>query len=433
MTRLADRSTQELTALRDQALKDYEAFRARGLKLDMTRGNPSPEQLDLSLGMLALPGNGDYHTERGEDARNYGGPVQGLPEARALIAETMGAPVDDIVVGNNSSLAMMHDCIVYALLKGVPGGAKPWSDQKPVAFLCPVPGYDRHFGICEDYGIRMLPVPLTGQGPDMAAVEKLAADPSVKGMWCVPQYSNPTGETYSDDTVRRLGAMRTGAPDFRLFWDNAYGLHHLTETRHKVASIFEACKAGGHPDRPFVFASTSKVTFGGAGLGFFAASPANVAWYVARMRRRSIGPDKLNQLRHVRFLRDPAGLHRLMDQHRAILAPKFDAVVGTLDAKLGSTDAARWTQPAGGYFITLDVMDGCAKRVVALAREAGLAMTAAGATYPLGRDPNDRTLRIAPSYSKVEDVRAAAEGIAICVLVAATEALLERRSQQAAQ
>jgi DNA-binding transcriptional MocR family regulator len=296
-----------------------------------------------------------------------------------------------------------------------------------------VPGYDRHFGICEDYGIRMLPVPLTGQGPDMAVVEKLAADPSVKGMWCVPQYSNPTGETYSDETVARLGAMRSGAADFRLFWDNAYAVHHLTAEHHKVANIFDSCRAGGHPDRPFGFASTSKVTFGGAGLGFFASSPANVAWFVARMRRRSIGPDKLNQLRHVRYLRDANGLYKLMDEHRAILAPKFNAVVEALDARLGGTGAASWSRPQGGYFITLDVMDGCAKRVVQLAAEAGVAMTAAGATYPLGRDPRDRTLRIAPSYSKPEEVRAAAEGIAICALVAAIETLLAKRSQQAAR
>jgi aspartate/methionine/tyrosine aminotransferase len=437
MIDLAKRSRQELAGLRGEALRDYEAFRARGMKLDMTRGNPSPEQLDLSLGMLAMPGNGDFLTERGEDARNYGGPPQGLPEARALIAEAIGAPVEQIVVGNNSSLALMHDCIVYALLKGVPGGASPWNQEswtqkKPIAFLCPVPGYDRHFGICEDYGIRMLDVPLTGQGPDMAVVERLVLDPSVKGMWCVPQYSNPTGETYSDESVKRLGAMRTGAPDFRLFWDNAYAVHHLTGQRHAVANIFAACDKGGYPNRAFAFASTSKVTFGGAGLGFFASSPENVAWFVARMRRRSIGPDKLNQLRHVRFLRDAAGLNKLMDGHRAILAPKFQAVIQTLDARLSGTGAARWTRPEGGYFITLDVMDGCAKRVVALAGQAGLALTAAGATYPLGRDPNDRTLRIAPSYSKLEEVRAAAEGIAICVLLATTEVLLEKRSDEGA-
>jgi DNA-binding transcriptional MocR family regulator len=427
MTDLVNRSMKELRDLRDQALSDYEAFRARGLKLDMTRGKPSPEQLDLSVGMLSLPGNGDYVTESGEDARNYGGGPQGLREARALLAEALGAPIDQILVGNNSSLALMHDCIVFALLKGVPGSSAPWGDAKPITFLCPVPGYDRHFAICEEYGIRMLAVPLTGQGPDMDLVEKLVADSSVKGMWCVPQYSNPTGETYSDETVRRLGAMRTGAADFRLFWDNAYAVHHLTEHRHAVASIFTACDAAGHPDRAFAFASTSKITFGGAGLGFFASSPANMRWFVARMSRRTIGPDKLNQLRHVRFMRDAAGLRKLMDHHRAILAPKFGAVADALGSRLGGTGAARWTRPEGGYFVTLDVMSGSARRVVELAQRAGLALTAAGATYPLGQDPEDRTLRIAPTYPTLAEVRLAAEGIAICVLLAATEALLEKR------
>ena len=323
---LADRSTKELEALRDEVLRDYEAFKARGLKLDMTRGKPSPEQLDLSLGMLTLPGNGDYVTEQNEDARNYGGGPQGLPEARALLAEALGAPLDQILVGNNSSLAVMHDCIVFALLKGVPGGTAPWVEQKPIAFLCPVPGYDRHFAICQEYGIRMIEVPMTGEGPDMDRVEELVRDPSVKGMWCVPQFSNPSGETYSDETVRRLGAMATAAPDFRLFWDNAYAFHHLGKEQRPVANILEACNAGGHPDRAFVFASTSKITFGGAGLAYFASSPANIAWIVARMSRRSIGPDKLNQIRHVRFLRDPAGVKALMKEHASLLAPKFRAV-----------------------------------------------------------------------------------------------------------
>jgi len=432
MTDLASRSKHELTALHAQALGDYEAFRARRLRLDMTRGKPSPEQLDLSVGMLSLPGNGDYTTEGGEDARNYGGGPQGLPEARALFAEALGAPVAQIMAADNSSLALMHDCLVYALLKGVAGGAAPWAGERPIAFLCPVPGYDRHFGICEDFGIGMLPVPLTGQGPDMDVVEKLVADPSVKGMWCVPQYSNPTGETYSDETVRRLGAMRTGAPDFRLFWDNAYAVHHLTGHRHKVANILDACTAAGFPNRAFVFASMSKVTFGGAGLAFFASSPENLRWLVARANRRSIGPDKLNQLRHVRFLRDAAGLNALMDAHRAILAPKFAAVTAALEARLGGTGAARWMHPEGGYFITLDVMDGCAKRVVTLAGEAGLALTPAGATYPLGLDPHDRTLRLAPSYPTLDEVRVAAEGISICVELACLEALLRESSRGAA-
>jgi DNA-binding transcriptional MocR family regulator len=427
MTALVDRSTEELESLREQVLRDYEAFRARGLKLDMTRGKPSPEQLDLSLGMLTLPGNGDYITEKGEDARNYGGSLQGLPEARALLAEALGAPIDQILVGNNSSLALMHDCIVFALLKGVPGGAAPWSEQKPITFLCPVPGYDRHFGICEEYGIRMIEVPMTGEGPDMDVVERLVQDPSVKGMWCVPKYSNPSGETYSDETVRRLGAMQAGAPDFRLFWDNAYAFHHLGEEQGAVANIFAACAAGGHPNRAFAFASTSKITFGGAGLAYFASSPDNIRWLTARMSRRSIGPDKLNQLRHVRFLRDTAGVKAVMKAHASILAPKFRALTDTLEARLGGTGAATWTRPQGGYFITLDVMNGSAKRVVALAGQAGLGLTPAGATYPHGKDPHDRTLRLAPSYPRPEDVRVAAEGIAICVLLAATEALLEAR------
>lgn len=431
MSHLVSRSTQDLLELRAQALRDYDALNARGLKLDMTRGKPSPEQLDLSMGMLSLPGNGDYITEKGEDARNYGGGTQGLPEARALLADALGAPIDQILVGNNSSLALMHDCIVFALLKGVPGGRAPWTDEKPISFLCPVPGYDRHFAICEEYDIRMIPVPLTGQGPDMDVVERLVAEPGVKGMWCVPQYSNPTGETYSDETVRRLGAMRTGASDFRLFWDNAYAVHHLSEERHKIASIFEACTAGGHPDRVFAFASTSKVTFGGAGLGFFASSPTNMDWFVRRMSRRTIGPDKLNQLRHVRFLRDAAGVRKLMDQHRALLGPKFAAVDEALGARLADTGAARWTRPDGGYFVTLDMTIGSARHVVELAKGIGLALTPAGATHPLGHDPDDRTLRIAPSYPALAEVRLAAQGIALCVFLAATEALLAKRQGEA--
>ena len=427
MSDLANRSTQELSELREQMLREYEALRARGLRLDMTRGKPSPEQLDLSMAMLSLPGNRDITTESGEDARNYGGGSQGLPEARALFADALGAPIDQILVGNNSSLALMHDCIVFALLKGVPGGRASWSEEKPISFLCPVPGYDRHFAICEEYGIHMIPVPLTGEGPDMDVVERLVADPSVKGMWCVPQYSNPTGEIYSDEAVRRLGAMRSGASDFRLFWDNAYAVHHLTDKSHKVANIFDACATGGYPDRPFVFASTSKVTFGGAGLGFFASSPANMRWFVARTSRRTIGRDKLNQLRHVRFLRDSDGVRKLMDQHRALLLPKFDAVARALAARLDGTGAARWTHPEGGYFITLDMMLGSARRVVELAKEIGLALTPAGATHPLGQDPDDRTLRIAPTNPPLTEVRLAAQAIALCVLLAATEALLANR------
>ncbi len=403
------------------ARRDYEAFKALGLKLDMTRGKPSSEQLALADEMLRLPGNGDHVTEDGIDARNYGG-VQGLPEARALFSFVLGAPPERIVVGDNSSLALMHDCIAWALLKGVPGSIRPWSTEEAPAFLCPVPGYDRHFAICEAYGIRMLPVRLTGQGPDMDEVEALAADPSVKGMWCVPKYSNPTGDIYADGVVERLARMKTGAPDFRLFWDDAYALHHLTTHHHSLPNILDLCAAAGHADRAFVFASTSKMTLAGAGLAFFAASAVNVGWFLARAGVRTIGPDKLNQLRHVRFLRDPEGLRNHMEAHRALLAPKFAAVQEALDRRLGGRNFARWSRPEGGYFIAVEGRPGTAARTVELAREAGLALTPAGATWPYGRDPEDRHLRLAPSFPKLAEVEAAAEGIAICIALAALEA-----------
>jgi DNA-binding transcriptional MocR family regulator len=399
---------------------EYEAFRARGLKLDMTRGKPSPEQLDLANGLLALPGNLDHFAAAGDDARNYG-LLQGLPEARALFAPLLGAPPERVVVADNSSLAVMHDCIVWALLKGVPGSAEPWGKTPGIAFICPVPGYDRHFRLCEEFGIRMLPVPMTGDGPDMDAVEALAADPAVKGMWCVPKYSNPSGDVYSDDTVRRLAAMPTGAPDFRLFWDNAYAVHHLTENRREILNVLEACQDAGHPDRAFVFASTSKITLAGGGLAFFGSSAANVKWYLARAEKRTIGSDKLNQLRHVRFLKDRAGFQRHMDAHRAILAPKFQAVEAALEQRLGGKGLASWSRPEGGYFISLDAAEGTAGRVVELARDAGVALTPAGATSPYGVDARDRNLRLAPSFPPLKDVRNAAEGIALCILLAALE------------
>ena len=416
----ADLSPATLAAWEASTRDQYERFRARGLKLDMTRGKPSPEQLDLATGMLALPGNGDYLGDAGEDARNYGG-TQGLPEVRRLFAALLDAPADQIVVGENSSLAIMHDCLVWALLKGVPGGSEPWSATVKPGFICPVPGYDRHFALNEEFGFRMLPVAMTDQGPDMDAVEALVADPTVKGMWCVPKYSNPTGAIYSDDTVRRLAAMRTGAADFRLFWDNAYGVHDLTKTRHAIADILALSAEAGHADRPFVFASTSKITLAGAGLAFFAGSPANVAWYLARVAKRTVGPDKLNQLRHVRFLKDFDGVLRHMAAQRRLLAPKFDATLAALDRHLSDLGVVHWTRPEGGYFISVDAMDGTAQRTVELAHALGIALTPAGATWPGGQDPNDRVLRLAPSFPSVEAVREAAEGIALCIRLAALE------------
>ena len=418
-------SPEALAAQGVEARAVYARLAARELKLDMTRGKPAPEQLDLAEGMLALPGNRDFVTETGEDARNYGG-LQGLIEARRLFGAMLGVPPEAVVVNENSSLAVMHDCIVWALLKGVPGGAKPWVGQD-VAFLCPVPGYDRHFGLCEGFGIRLIPVPMNAEGPDMDVVERLVADAAVKGMWCVPTYSNPNGVTYSDATVKRLAAMKTAAPDFRLFWDNAYGVHHLTENRPAPHDILGLTEAAGHPDRAFIFASTSKITLAGAGLGFFAGSRANVAWYLEQAGRRTIGPDKLNQLRHTRFLRDLDGIHRHMAAHRRLIAPKFEAVLEALDARLGGLGLARWTRPEGGYFITVEMVQGSAKRVVELAKGLGIALTPAGATSPYGRDPTDSVLRLAPTYPSVEDVRAAAEGIALCIHLAALEAVgLER-------
>jgi DNA-binding transcriptional MocR family regulator len=422
VNQITELKQEDLRALRSQVRAEYEDFRARGLALDMTRGKPSPEQLDLANDLLALPGSRDYFTQAGDDARNYG-ILQGLPEARALFSKTLGAPVDRIAATDNSSLAVMQDCVVWALLKGVPGSTAPWSQAPMPTFICPVPGYDRHFAICEEFGIRMLPVPMTGHGPEMDTVESLVADPAVKGMWCVPKYSNPTGEVYSEETVQRLASMRAGAPDFRLFWDNAYAVHHLTERRHEIANILDLCESANYPDRAFVFASTSKVTLAGAGLAFFASSTANLRWYLGRAGKRTIGPDKLNQLRHVRFLKNEEGLHRHMDAHRALLTPKFDAVISALESRLAGTGVAHWSRPEGGYFVSVDVLEGTAKAVVDLARNVGLALTPAGATWPYGRDPQDRTLRLAPTFPPLQDVRDASEGIAICILLAAIEKL----------
>ncbi len=423
---LTTMSDAELDALARDTEAEFAAFRSRGLKLDMTRGKPSPEQLDLSSDMLALPANRDFTTRDGEDARNYGG-LQGLPEVRELFSEMVGAPASQIVVGENASLAMMHDCLVWAMLKGFASSPRPWSQEPQISFLCPVPGYDRHFAICEEFGVRMIPVPLTGHGPDMNEVERLVADPSVKGMWCVPKYANPTGDIYDEATIARLAAMKTGAPDFRLFWDNAYAVHHLTERRHEIADILQSCADAGDPDRPLIFTSTSKVTLAGAGLALFGSSPANVAWYLDRAKRRTIGPDKLNQLRHVRFLRNAEGIARLMEGHRQLIAPKFAAVDEALTKYLDGLGIARWTQPEGGYFVSVDARPGTAKAVVALAREIGLALTPAGSTWPLGEDPHDSNLRIAPTYPSLDDVRVASTGIAICLLLAGI------RNEQAAR
>ena len=421
MTNSTQHGSQGVTSVRQQLQESYDAFKAKGLKLDLTRGKPSSGQLDLTVEMLSLPGSPDYIAEGAVDCRNYGG-LQGLVEVRRLFSGIIGAPAEQIVVAGNSSLVLMHDTVVFALLKGMCDSTAPWSKQGEIAFLWPVPGSDRHFRICEEYGIRMIPVALKEDGPDMDEVERLVAgDASIKGMWCVPKYSNPTGTIYSDAVVERLAAMKTAAPDFRLYWDNAYTVHHLTGERIEIANILELCARHGHANRPFVFLSTSKVTLSGAGLAMFAASKDNVKWLLAKLTPQTIGPDKINQLRHVRFLKDEEGVFQLMDKHRELIAPKFQKVFDIFDEKLANIPGVSWTRPKGGYFFSLEVPKGCAKRVVALAKEAGVALTPAGATHPLGEDPDDRTIRIAPTFPELPEVAMAAEGVALCVLLAAAE------------
>jgi len=419
MTELAQAPSGQITLA--EIKKQYDTFKARGLKLNLTRGKPAAAQLGLSSELLSLPGASDFTAEDGTDCRNYGG-LQGLLEARRLFAGIMGAPAEQIVIANNASLALMHDCIVYSLLTGTCDSAQPWSKEGEVAFLCAVPGYDRHFKICEDYGIRMITVSMNDDGPDMDEVERLVAhDASIKGMWCVPKYSNPTGTVYSDEVIERLAAMKTAAPDFRLYWDNAYAVHHLTDERIEIANILELCTEHGQANRAFVFASTSKVTFAGAGLALFAASKDNVKWLLARLIPRTIGPDKVNQLRHVRMLKNEAGILALMDKHRTVIAPKFERVQQVFEQVLGDVAGVEWKRPKGGYFISLTVPHGCAKRVVALAKDAGLELTPAGATHPYGKDPEDNTIRIAPSFPDLNEVAQAAEGVALCVKLAVAE------------
>ncbi|WP_336205482.1 aminotransferase class I/II-fold pyridoxal phosphate-dependent enzyme [Nonomuraea sp. LPB2021202275-12-8] len=397
------------------ASRDYAALVQRGLSLDLTRGKPSPRQLDLSDDMLKLPSS--HLTAGGADARNYGD-LQGLPELRELFAPLLQVPAAQLVVGGNASLAMMHDTIVHALLSEMPGAARRWVEEPEITFLCPVPGYDRHFTICEQFGIKMVPVPMNADGPDMDVVERLVAeDASVKGIWCVPKYSNPSGIVYSDETVRRLAAMTAAAPDFRVFWDNAYAVHHLTDTPAELADLLALCAEHGNPDRAFVYGSTSKVTMAGSGVSFFGSSPANVAWFLANTRKQSIGPDKINQLRHVEFLRDAEGVAAHMRRHAELIGPKFEIVDRVLSKELG--DLATWTSPKGGYFVSLEVPH--AAEVVAKAKAAGIALTPAGATHPYGDDPDDRTIRIAPTYPGLEELEQAITGLAVCVRLVAEE------------
>ena len=415
-------SAADAASLSQQLQARYDAFKARGLKLDMTRGKPSSAQLDLASAMLDLPGAGDFTAADGTDTRNYGG-VDGLPEMKAIVAALLETDPANVIVGGNSSLQMMHDTIVRALLHGVPDGTGPWS-RGAVKFLCPSPGYDRHFAICEHFGIEMIVVDMDDNGPDLAQVQKLvAADAAIKGMWCVPKYSNPTGITYSDEVVRALASMKTAAPDFRIFWDNAYVVHDLFDTTDPLLNILRVAAEAGHPNRPLVFASTSKISLAGAGIAAMAASSANVADARRHIGIQTIGPDKVNQLRHIRFFKDLAGIRAHMARHAALLRPKFEAVDRVFTQELGGKGIATWTKPRGGYFVSLDTLDGCAADVVRLADAAGVRLTGAGATYPRQKDPRDRNLRMAPSLPPADQVALAMEVVAVCVQLASLRAL----------
>ncbi len=424
-TPLTDLNDDELSRYLEEKQAAYENLKARGLALDLTRGKPSAEQLDLSDELLRLPTT--TKDRAGIDVRNYG-VLEGLTELREIFAELLGVEPAQVIVGGNSSLTMMHDTIVDFLVHGGVDSPRPWSQEEKVRFVCPVPGYDRHFSLLASLGIEMVTVDMHEDGPDIAAVEALVKDdPAVKGMWVVPTYSNPTGAVVSQEIAARLAAMPTAAPDFTIFWDNAYAFHHLTTDETKSADILSLAAASGHPNRPIVFASTSKITFAGAGVAVLAASQANVAWYLGHLSMASIGPDKVNQLRHVEFFRSAQGVRDHMIRHRDILAPKFAAVDEALSAELSGLGIADWSHPTGGYFVNLDVMDGTASRVVALAKEAGIALTPAGASYPHGHDPRDRNIRLAPSFPALDEVRSAMAGVATCGALAAAEKVAAER------
>jgi len=410
---LSDASEQELTQRETELAARFVEIKARGLRLNMARGKPSLEQLDLAGPMLDLPGNNNFRDAEGTDCRSYGN-IDGLPEMKQFFSGILNCPTENVIIGGNSSLAMMHDSLLRAYIWGVPGGDAPWQEQGTIRFLCPSPGYDRHFKITELFGFELPPVDMTEQGPNMDQVESLASNPSVKGIWCVPRYSNPTGVTYSEDVIQRLAQMQT-APDFRIIWDNAYAEHHLVSRSTPLGDILAACNAAGHPERVLMFASTSKMSFAGGGVAAMAASNPNIADARTKIGVRTIGPDKLNQLRQLQFFRDLSGLRAHMREHARVLKPKFELVQEILRRELGGKHIARWSNPDGGYFVSLDVPDGCARQVIAVAKEAGVTLTPAGATFPHGLDPNDRNIRIAPTFPAPEEIRSAMEVLALCV------------------
>ena len=422
---------EELLALKKELTEQYREYKSKDLKLDMSRGKPSSEQLDLSMGMMdVLSSESDLSCEDGTDCRNYG-VLDGIKEAKELIADMIEVPADNIIIYGNSSLNVMYDTISRSMTHGVMGST-PWCKLDKVKFLCPVPGYDRHFAITEYFGIEMINVPKTPDGPDMDMVERLVAeDDSIKGIWCVPKYSNPTGNSYSDQTVRRMARLKPAAKDFRIYWDNAYGIHHLydDEQDHLVEMLAE-CKRAGNPDMVYKFSSTSKISFPGSGIAAIATSHNNMEDIKKQLKIQTIGHDKVNQLRHVRFFGDIHGMIEHMRKHADILRPKFEAVEEILDRELDGLGIGTWTKPKGGYFISFNSMEGCAREIVAKCKKAGVVMTGAGATYPYGKDPYDSNIRIAPSYPPLQDLITATALFALCVKLVSVNKLLAKKEDE---
>lgn len=422
---LTEMNKTQLEEFKAKTEKEYNDFKSKDLKLDMSRGKPGFDQLDLTLPMMdILDSKSDMKCENGMDVRNYG-ILDGIPEAKTMFSKMLGVSENEIIVGGNSSLNMMYDSVARALLYGVVGSEKPWCKEEKIKFLAPVPGYDRHFGVCQSLGIELVNVPMRSDGPDMDIVEKLVSeDSSIKGIWCVPMYSNPEGITYSDEVVKRFANLSPKAPDFRIFWDNAYCIHHLTDTPDHLLNIMDECKKTGKQNMVFIFGSTSKVTFPGAGVAMMGASEENIDQIKKVITMQTIGFDKVNQLRHVRFFKDFDGITQHMKKHQELLAPKFSAVLDKLEQDIAPLGIAEWKKPNGGYFISLDTLDGCAKRVVALCKEAGVVLTGAGATFPYGIDPRDRNIRIAPTYPPVSELKLAMELFCTCIKLASVEKLL---------
>lgn len=418
-------SKEELAKVKEKLSAQLDTLKAKGLRLDMSRGKPSVKQLDLSNGLVSVLEGDSLKTEAGFDCRNYGLP-DGIPEMKRIFADMLCVTPEQVILGNNSSLSMMYDTIVRAMLLGMPGGDAPWSAQR-VKFLCPSPGYDRHFAICEQLGIEMVTIEMKNDGPDMDEVERLvSSDSAVKGIWCVPMYSNPEGVVYSDAVVRRFAALKPAAKDFRIFWDNAYCVHHLNENPPRLLCLLEECRKQGKEDMALMFASTSKVSFAGAGIAAMAASPNNIESIRRQMSIRTIGPDKVNQLAHVRFFKDMSGITEHMKKHAELLRPKFAAVFEWLEREIAPLSIGEWMRPQGGYFISFNSIDGCAKRVVELCKYAGVVLTPAGATFPYGRDPRDRNIRIAPTVPPTQELVAAMEIFCVAVKLASAEKMLER-------